>query len=369
MRLGALVLAAALVRAAVCGLTGLPWQNPDTPAYYAQADAILAGGWVADGFPNGYPLIVALTGALSPFGRDASLIALNVLLSAACVPAGYALARTVTGNASTALLAALLIAFWPNQIRYVRQLLSEVPATAFLTFGLALVLRGRGLAGGLCLGVACVIRTTLLPLPPLILAGFLAFGGRSAVPGRAAALTALGWALPPLLAAAYGFAVAGDGALGGYLKHNLIIAAASSGAGIDYAAADHAGRMSTLDAARVYLDDLRADPSGFVVDRLTWAWRLWGVWPAGIGDDRGLAVNLLTALRAPALALALFALVRRPDFGRLVLIAPAITVTAVQVLFFATSRFTHPAEPALLVLAAEGLVAVAVAARRPANKD
>ncbi|HEX7155212.1 MAG TPA: hypothetical protein VF618_27330 [Thermoanaerobaculia bacterium] len=95
--------------------------------------------------PPGYPLFVAAAKVVHFFGvpefRALQVIAL--LGAFAIFPAAFALARELGFELRTAYFGALIYSFFPNVWVYGGGAYSDLPATALLYFGCALVLRGR----------------------------------------------------------------------------------------------------------------------------------------------------------------------------------------------------------------------------------
>jgi len=120
---------ALLVRAAIAFLAG---GNPlvhDSTVYLFMAAAIVEGEPVAS-FPNGYPLLLAIPRILlSQRELIPFVIGMNVLCSTAAVVITWLLGRKWLGPSPLpALMAALFLAVFPHQLRYVQLVMSEVPA-------------------------------------------------------------------------------------------------------------------------------------------------------------------------------------------------------------------------------------------------
>ncbi len=360
--LAGLLTAALAARVYVCFLAGLAVQSTDTFSYFEMADAIAKGAPMSY-FPNGYPLIVA---AVKVAVGDARLVPvlllLHVLMSTAVVVASFAIARRLTTR-RVALLATALVAFWPNQLNYTRQLITEVPSAFFLTLALAAALAARPLSSGLLFAAATVTRSSLFPAGPLVAACL--FVGRRRLPaGLLVAGFVFGLALELVLVRLGVIQSASN------FGSNLVIAVGStSGQGVDYSARVFSDQEKAQPVL-TYLTFAAHHPADFLWQRFSALWELWGPWPnAGdAGAPRSTATRLAIGLRFPALLLAIVAFwVGRRRLEIWCVAMPILAVTVVHTVFFSTARFTFPAEPPLLVLAALGAaeIARALGLRRP----
>lgn len=165
---GPLILAF-LIRVFLCfGTNSISWYQADTNDYSQQADAIKQGTWI-NIFPNGYPVIIAfLSSVFHPVELDVLLIWANIIMSTAVVGLIYYITFKRTQKWGLAGFAALVGAIWPNQLNYVPQLITEVSAAFFLVAGLVFASVKKPLSSGLLLGFAATVRTSLLPVSPLM---------------------------------------------------------------------------------------------------------------------------------------------------------------------------------------------------------
>ncbi|MEK7407654.1 MAG: hypothetical protein AAB225_21460, partial [Acidobacteriota bacterium] len=321
---------------------GLPWHSSDTHVYYQQAAAIRNGAYL-NYFPPGFPLIIAAMPFPIPSAPlDCALVALNVLLSTATVAVVYFTALAASGDRLCAALASLLAAVWPNQLNYVRQILSEVPATFFLLAGILAFLFGRPFLFGLLAGCAGVIRTSLLPVCFLLAAaGLICRRRRTAIRIAAGAFLAL------IVSSVILKWRTGEWGLGGNVQLNMFIASKSGGANIDFSAPER-----DVSGLRVYLAAVGSRPWLFLKERGTALWELWGPFPGSAEGARPLRNRLLIGLRFPLLCLAVLAALRFVrSLEEAALVLPALVLTVVHVVLYATPRYTYAAEPALVVLA------------------
>jgi hypothetical protein len=341
-------MAVALVaRLWICFASRLPWYNTDSYDYLRMADAILAGKPVSY-FPNGYPLLIAGTKWLvGDLHLATSLIIFNIAASMAVVAMSFQIAKRLACS-SAAVAATILVAIWPNQLNYVRQLMTEVPATFFLMLGVLLVLKGRSFSGGISLALAILIRTTLLPVIPLIVLLAVTEGWRRAGGIITGALVVAG--------------------LNGVLVHTGVVAPSNNGGvnllfsiqststeGIvfsteSFTAAERSKPLAT------YIHFAIDRPKQFLWQRLSSLWELWGPLPASAEGSRSLIRRLLIGMRFPLFAIATLGIViHRTSRPHLLLAVPILVVTLIHTAFFSTARFSYPVEPLVLILAANAI--------------
>ena len=346
-----LILAAFVVRIVVAFASPLPWFSADSYGYLNQARDLIAGRWTPF-FPVGYPVIIAAVAAVVPSPPTPALIALNVVLSTITVWLVMKTADAATPWHWAPVAAGAIIAFWPNQLNYVRLVLSEAPAAFFVAASAALVTKGRHYAAGAALGCAVAIRTTLLPA--IFVAPFVvAFRSRN----RAASFTA-GSVSPLLVLALVSILLTGSIALGGNLGFNLDVARQSFGSRVNFSGPTDVG---VREAAARYVNDAIDQPRHFVAQRAASLSELWGPWPSGdeprarSSPPRGALARVLIGLRLPLLVLGLLSIRRSMPLHERYLWMLVAVVTLVHVMTFSAPRFTFVVEPALIVLAMLGV--------------
>jgi hypothetical protein len=324
--------------------------NPDTPYYFSMASHII-DGTPFSAFPNGFPLLIA--GFMTVFGADhltAALLLANALMSSCVIVLSFLIADRLFGIVVAGMSAAI-IALWPNQIHYVRLLLSEVPSTFLLVSAVFLLLRGNLLLSGLVLYAAGFTRATLLPLGPIYVIWLLWHRQ-----GKQAALLLAGFAV--------GFAIdlalqrAGVLVAASNLGPNLLLAIGSTSTAEIIYSLDGFSTDQIQHPRRAYVEFAARHPLVFAEQRLSALWELWGPWPmvGQQGNVRSTAVRLAIGARFPILLLAAFACwtsARRPELGFLWI--PIALVTIIHTLLFSTARFTYPVEPFAIILASAGL--------------
>ena len=341
---------------------GLTHINTDTGDYFSMAKAIMSGEPYSY-LPNGYPILIA--GFLSLFGEAGAgqgLLWLNVILGAATV----ALATDMASRSGViaALLCAMILSIWPNQLNYTRLLMSETPATIFLVFGVFLAQNQRSLSAGVTLGLAALFRSTLLPVGLIVAAVMFLFDKRMHA----------GWLLAGVIAVLIAeTAAVGAGILAksSNFGPNLIISiTGTSSGGVDF----HTN-ADTRTPFMSYFGFMISHPVTFFEQRWSSFWELWGPWP-NAGDEhapRSALARAVIGLRFPLLILSIAGVFARfitrdrdPNgyYDALVLLAPIAAVTALHVVFFSTARFSFPVEPFAIILAS-GLAGDAIRRATP----
>jgi hypothetical protein len=328
------ILIALICRILTC-YSGLSWYNTDTQYYFESAEAIYAGHPISTAYPNGYPIEIALLRFIfNPSLLPSALIWLNIILSTCTVWLTVKIAERLT---RWAWLAGLIVAFWPNQLNYTRQILTEVPTAFLLTFGIFLLLRKRYFVAGFILYLAALFRPTLLPLVLCYVLLMLVFKH----PPKQILNCFLGFLLGLFI---YQTLIFG-GIVGrtDNLNSNLTLAVSSysSNLSFDEAGADHSHALQNYVSFAVH------HPMTFTLQRLDSLWELWGPWPS----ERGVFTRLLIGLRFPLLILGIIGFYRKRDFEAWTLFLPVLLITIVHTIFFSTPRYTFVVEPLLIVLA------------------
>lgn len=282
--------------------------------------------------PPGFPLYIATAKVLHALGFDSfrSLQVISVLASLLIVPSTYWLARELGLAHRVALIAALLLAFFPNVWFYGGAAFSDVPSMLLVIVAVALLLRGRAdgrafVAGGIVLAVAAGYR------PQNLVVGFAPF--------VLAALAQLRRSILRIAAA------------------SLLLAAIVAGS---------YGAAAWLTGWQAYRDAL-ADHRAYILKIDSWQSPVRPPLPR-VADDffvtpyHAPIVNILTTLFA--LVSACVSLVRRrlPILLALAAFAPFCLFAWLMLDRFSASRFSIGYAPLFALLAADG---IALLARRP----
>ncbi len=268
---------------------------------------------------------------------------LNVLFSTLTVVLSFEIAREIHANA---LVAGLIVALYPNQLNYCRQLLSDTPTTFLLLSGIWFILTGKHFWAGLALYLAAMFRSPLLPILPAYLVIVWYFQRQL----RSLRIYVLGASvglvfhavllLADVILPAANFGLNLLIAVGSYscdLKHSIGI----------YRSKEQAHPLQTHLSFAVH------HPLTFIVQRLNSLWELWGPWPT---HARSLLAKPVIGLRFPLLLMGgIGAYKYRRVFHAWILFTPVIVITLVHIAFFSYPRYTVPLEPLLIVLAAATL--------------
>ena len=324
--------------------TGLPWISVDSVNYIIQAKALLNGGYEYY-FPNGYPLIIALfifISSLIPL--KIGLILFNIFISTLGVFFIYLISeKYFTENKIYPLIAAAVVAFYPNQLNYVHFILTEVPAAFFLILSLYFFIKDKTIFSGLAIGIASIIKISLLPAAVLFSLYLFVSRGMN----RHAVYFLIFSLLPLVILSVYGFAVTGEISLTKNSFHNLYLTAGVT----------DVNNITLSEGLSVYFNYLSASPVNFLTDRVESFWNLWGFLPAATeGLRENIFYRLLIGLRFPLLLFGIYGYMKTGNKElKVFLILPALVLTVIHTLTFSGPRFTFPAEPFLIVLGVKGI--------------
>lgn len=342
---------AAVLRVGIALLSGPTWFPIDTRIYLDQGRQIAEGTPYAY-LPNGFPLVIAALWLLAgQAGVLDAILVVNVIASVVAVGLTYGIGREVAGPYAGA-LAALTVALYPNQLHFVRLIMSEVTATVLLVAAVFLILRRHALASGVALALATLVRTTLLPATPALLVVLLVFRRGT----RKAGAFTLGAALVAGLHAALLFT--NTIAPAENFDYNVLLSiSATSSEGMGFSKPAFQARFSEEEQARPFATYFRfaaEHPGAFVRQRLSALWELWGPWPSP-GDPehpRRFPIRLLLGLRFLLIVPAVWAFARHIREERAWIVAtPILVITVAHTVSFATPRFTYVVEPLAIVLA------------------
>lgn len=331
----------------------------DSYSYVREAEAILAGNW-STRLPKGYPFIIAVFSVIFGDLRDPALIVLNAVMWSGSAVIAFYLVRHRTGGEAWALLAALIVSFWPTHFIWTRSIMSEIPAAFLLASGTALIWFRHHVCGALAIGFCVIVRPSLLPAVPLMSAVLLFRDG-----WKRAAMVLIVAILPQVAVSLIGSAKSPDY----HSSHTAEAILLSDVHRKDRSTFVYKGE-STGEAVEKYLNNVISDPVRYFSLRAHFLNMLWGPWPErnlGLGGKGPTSVknNLLIGLQFPLIMLALLSFFYRRDLFGLFLLCPALALTVVHVLLFSTSRYNMTVIPLVSVLAADGLfILYAIVVRR-----
>ncbi|HSR18514.1 MAG TPA: glycosyltransferase 87 family protein, partial [Ignavibacteriaceae bacterium] len=351
-KLYGIIVLSLIVRFYISFGTGLPWITIDSVNYIHQAEALLKGDYQYY-FPNGYPLIIAISIVISSLSFfKVFLILLNIFLSTLGIVLIYRVSEKYFENEKYALIASALAALYPNQLRYVHLILTEVPSTFFVVLSLYFLINKRENLSGFSIGFASAIKTTLVGVP-LIFSAYLFFKKKF----REGVLFLVFSLIPILIFLLYGYLKKSSFTLYIDLPKVFYISL-----GLENVPADF------FEGIKLYAGYLIDHPLDFFYERLKSLWDLWGFL---LGRNEGLRNNLffviLSALRFPLIVFAVYGFMKavKNEFT-LYLLIPALTITFIHALiitsahepFIANPRYIFPSEPFLIILAVYGLKSI-----------
>jgi hypothetical protein len=315
------------------------------------ADAIV-NGEPHSGFPNGFPLLIALFKLWLPeTWIPATIVSLNIVLSTAVIGLSIKISKMVSDNLVLALLAGLCVAIFPNQLNYVRQILSEVPTTFFLILSIYLFFKRTYFLSGCFLVIAILFRSSLLPLLPIMLICFFFFERSDQVKTRlleyAGGMIVMFFVYSTLLS--FGIVKSSSN-----LGVNLLISISSYGADINYSLKGLSSESFSNHPIQSYLSFAVDHPVEFFKQRVLSFNELW-LWPSDGTPPRSFFTKLLISLKIPVLVGAVIGFCS--NFKKVeiwILFMPILLITVIHTLFFSTPRFTYVIEPLTIILAAIG---------------
>lgn len=298
-------------------------------------------------FPNGYPLIISIfiffTGSIPVSG--VILILLNIILSVTIIYLVYRISFIIFKEEKIALLAALIISLYPNQINYVRYILSDVACTFFLVLSLYLLSSSKYRLSAFTVGIASIIRTTFLPLG--ILFSIFLFRNKENKNGFKYLLFTL---IPIFILLAYGFALSGKITLGVNVFYNFTLTA-------NHFEGEYIDAGNSIND---YFKYIVSEPSKFVKDRLFSLWDLWGPLASVTKWEKAsLHYRIIAGLRFPLLIFAIIGFLKIPLNKEIFFISAAVLIlTCIHFFYFSNSRYSLTVEPFLAILAAKGTMEI-----------
>ena len=339
--------AALIMRIYSLALNGIGY-TIDSQNYIKQAKLLLEGHY-SNYFPNGFPLIIAFFLPVENFiSLGTSLITLNMVLSLLTIYFVYKICLNSFSNKHIAFVAAAITAAYPNQIKYVHWFLSEVPAAFFITLSLYLFTKKKNILSGAALGMASMIRTTLLPAG--ILFSLYLFIKKNTHVYKYLAF----FSLVILVFLTYGYTRTGVFTIGQNAAHNLSITTEYS----DTASFPKVHLKTLNGSLHDYISFAFNNPSDFLSERLENLWDLWGPMPPWGETWKGRSEFLWKiGVRFPLFLLALFGfIVSDKNYTVVFSIIAVASLTIVHILYFADPRFTYAIEPFTIILASIGIL-------------
>jgi 4-amino-4-deoxy-L-arabinose transferase-like glycosyltransferase len=353
-RLWIVLAAGFIIRIIICFFTPLPNLHHDSWEYFKQAVALLNGRYI-NYFPNGYPLIAAVSRIIAGSSYQPFLLWLNIAFSTLTIWFAYDISKRIF-NGSVGLLAAGILAFLPSQVNYVRWLTTEVPTAFFLLGAYFYYYRKQNFRSGLFFAMAIFIRTNVAPVPLLFI--IIKLISEKRIPWR----LGIGTALPLLIVCIWCYRKTGEFAIAGNNQINIVYSITAKGGYVDFQYnRKHPELNDGSKALHAYLDHLKQQPVEFLTQRIANCWELWGFYPSSQNGTRGMVSRLIIGVGN--LLMFVFGLtgwwLYRRSLAANFLLLPFLTVTLIHTMLFALTRYTYPVEPFMVILAAGALVKIA----------
>jgi hypothetical protein len=340
----AIIIIALISRVLVCFYSGLPWFVSDTYSYLEMGEAIINGVPISY-FPNGYPLLIAFLKLI--FFNDQLLVALiitNIFLQLLTIILIELTLRNLDVKDNLRLICLLIIAIYPNQLNYTRQLLTEVSSLFFLTLTLYFFSRNMNYMGGFTGYLSSQFRPTLLPLVPIQLV-FEIFKKNYKKSVKLFLGFIIGLSVFIMLES---FNIVKPAQNFGT---NLLISIQSDSRNIIWEPKIFS-EEEKLNPIKTYFTFIIENPKEYLKQRIISLWALWGPIPL---THRGAFEKFLIALRFPLLIFSIFAIFYRKRIGLsldfiFIMSSPIILITLIHTLFFSQQRFTYVVEPFAIIL-------------------
>ena len=318
------------------------WITIDSKNYILQANELLKGGFSLY-FPNGYPALIAVITSIFGTGkRDLSIIILNIILSTSSLYLFWIIVKNSLGINMFSMLAVAIFAFYPNQLNYVRFILTEIPSLFFLLLSFYFISKKKISLAGLMMGISIIIKTSLLPF--ILLYSFYLFYKKEFRTGFKFICFSF---IPPALMMLYGFMVTGVLTLGYSSFHNF------------YLASDQPELLSTnyFEAIAYYFNYAFSSPLQFISDRFLSLWNFWGFLPSSNeGLRASLFFQLFIGIRFPLLLLAIYGSLKSIKDDLVIFsILMILSVTLLHFIFYSIPRYNFAVEPFLIFLAVLGM--------------
>ncbi|MDP2364740.1 MAG: hypothetical protein Q8M94_13355, partial [Ignavibacteria bacterium] len=225
----------------------------------------------------------------------------------------------------------------PNQLNYVRFILTEIPALFFLLLSFYFLSRDNYPVAAISIGIAVTIKTALLPA--VLLFVFYLLYKKNLSSGLKYFRIVL---VPLLLMMIYGFIITGKFTLGYSSVHNF------------YLTVDQSGKQSTniLDAIAYYLNYAISHPSKFILERINSLWEFWGFLPsANEGLRENLLFRLLIGIRFPLFLLASYGFIKtKKDIVVVFSAIVIVSATLLHMVFYSIPRYNFVLEQIMIFL-------------------
>jgi 4-amino-4-deoxy-L-arabinose transferase-like glycosyltransferase len=327
------------VRIIAATYTGMPHYTIDSQNYIMQASVLKSGGYMGY-FPNGYPLVIFLVSLFFPM--EWGLLLLNVILSVFTVLLVYLIAEKLTGKFSIAILSAFIVTCYPNQFNYVHFILTEVPSTFFAVLSVYLFVKNKMGYAGIAMGLAFIMRTTLILAPVLLFIVMVKRGQK-----KSGLIYFLSFLAVPVLLMLYGYILTGIFTLGRNFTHNIYLTVNQP----------YSEWYTKVQGVKAYFNYIVLTPGQFLLERIQSLWNLWGFNPSESPGFKGYQLfRVILGLRFPILLAGIYGFIKSDKSNNYYsLLMPVVSITLIHMMFFSNPRFTVPAEPFLIILGSTGI--------------
>jgi hypothetical protein len=334
-----LLLVAFYIRIYAATYTGMPHYTIDSQNYIMQASVLKNGGYIIY-FPNGYPLVILLVSLFFPL--EWGLLLMNIILSVFTVLLVYLIAEKLTGKFGIAFLSALIVTIYPNQVNYVHFILTEVPSTFFTALSIYFFGKNKIQYSGLAIGLAIIMRSTLILIPVLLFVVMFLRGQR-----KDAIVYFLCFLSIPVLLMFYGFLRTGIFTLGQNFTHNIFLTVNQP----------YSESYNKIQGFKAYFNYIVSTPGEFLRERVESLWNLWGFNPSSSPGFKGENLfRIILGFRFVIILTGIYGFIKSDRNNHyLSLLLPAVSITLIHTMFFSNARFTVPAEPFLIILGVIGI--------------
>jgi len=342
-----------ILRIFMCFYTGLPHIHTDTRMYFSQAEAILKGSYI-NYAPNGYPIIIALFMII--FKGKAliiSLLWLNIIFNTVSIYLVYNISRNLLNNTNAALISALILSLYPNQLNYTRWLLTEIPSVFFILASYNYYFENKRFLSGLFFGISSIMRPTLFPVwIAMIIYDWMK---NKRIPWNIIS----GGCIITLVICTYAYFKTGEFSIAGNSKVNIIYSIYTFGGNIAWDAPQKHPEIKTSKEAKIaYIKEAFHHPLYFTEQRMASLWQLWGFTPSSLGESRTrLSMAIIGIENVFLIATAIYGFyVSRKKEKIITIILPVLIITFIHTMMLSIARYTVPMEPFLIVLSGYAIV-------------
>ena len=343
-----IILIALLIRVYFVFFTNFGWYGCDSEMYLKMGQAILDGKPISY-FPNGYPLLVALVNLFSGYYTPTVLVIINIAAQILTLFIAERILLYFDLSDRIKIAAILLLAFYPDQLSRVRFIMTEPLSVLLMMLSIYLFLEKKYYLTGFLSYIVYAFRPSLLLFAPFVII-YQLYKKHVQSAFRLALGFAIGIALF-LLSDASGLT-----APLGSTTQNLLVAVNSSGYNIDFAMYNFT-KEQIDHPVKTYLNFVGSHPLEYLKQRVLVLWSLWGPY---VPTELGIFANVLHGLRFPFFIGAVITFLARKRFGVykeliFILFLPVLSLTIVQLIFFANQRHTFAAEPFVIMLSVIGM--------------